>query len=527
MATVTDPNLIAQLDAHAAQTNGTPVTDPGLISQLDALSPTTSAVGAAGRGALDAIPFGTKGAAKAQELLSGKAGSYDKYLADLDAMIGADKEQHPVAHYGGEIAGTVAPFAIPGVGEALGAESLAGRAGIGAGLGALQGASSNRNPANMGTDIAKGAGLGAIAQPLVGGLGDALGGIGSKLADSKLGNRASATLFAQTNGLNPMGLRKLASMAGEDPEAAVDAIAEKLQKIVPPNYYSPTSSINDKVSILEGLKDQAGAVIGQARKAAANQPFPEGDAAIQGLLDHSANWQDIANPEGADNLKNAAMMLQAAKNKGMLNFDTMQAIKSKVGEGFQNPNLVKPGTAEIYGTLSKHLDGALDRLAPSDPTIDPSAFKKAKADYALTSKLIPLMMRGAGREVNSALSPMKAMMGMGSIAMGHPLGAVGAGVKAAQELGAPELPANLGMMAKNAMAGGAHLPNIPAGPMAASSLPNLNHPAMQPFAPIFQAAAQGATTPADREKSAIVTDYTMQQNNPAYAKAKQESSNAQ
>ncbi len=533
MATVTDPNLIAQLDAHAAQTNGTPVTDPELAAQLDALSPTTSALGAAGRGALDALPFGAKAAAGVESALdSAHSKTYKDYLAELDTLTGADKEQHPIAHYAGEAAGTVAPLAIPGVGEALTADSLAARAGTGAAIGALQGASNNRNPESLLGDVAKGAGVGAVAQPLVGALGDVVSGAGDAIANSKLGSRASSTLFAQTNGLNPMALRKLAAIGHEDPEAAVNAVAEKLRQIVPPEYYSPTSSINQKYSILHDIQQKAGQVIGSARDVASTQDFPEGAEAIKELMDKAENWQDIANPEGADNLKNAAAMLQAAQNKGALNFDNMQAIKSKVGEGFSNPNNIKPGTAEIYGTLNDKLDSALDRMAPTNPNIDPKAFADAKAKYALTSKIMPLMLRGAGREVNSALSPTKALMGLASMGVGHPAGAAVAGLKAGQELGAPELGANLGMMAVNALKNGAHIPSLPAGAAAANAagnaatMPNLDHPAMAPFKPQFQAALKGVSDPAMREKTIATTDYVMQQNNPAYAKAKQEAASA-
>lgn len=495
------------------------------------LATKTTALGAAGRGALDAIPFGNKaGAAIEAGLDSSPSGTYDKYLKELDTLVGADKEQHPVAHYAGETAGTLAPLAIPGVGEALTADSLAGRAAVGAGIGAVQGASNNRDTAQLPSDVLKGAGVGAIAQPLVGALGDAAGSIGKKVIDSKLGDRASATLFSQTNGLNPMALRKLASSAGEDPEAAVNAMADRLQKIVPDHYYSPTSSINDKYAILNDIKEKAGQVIGSARDEASKQALPEAQDAINELGQKAANWQDIANPEGADNLKNAAAMLQAAQNKGQLNFDTMQAIKSKVGEGFNNPNTVKPGTEEIYSTLSNHLDKALDRMAPSNPNIDPAAFAEAKAKYALTSKIMPLMMRGAGREVNSAMAPIKALGAIGSIGLGHPLGAIGLGAKSVQELGAPELPANLGMMAKNALQHGAHLPSAPVGAAAANATsagtPNFSHPALAPFKPQFQKALQGVTDPAMREKTVATTDYVMQQNNPAYAKAKQEAANA-
>src|SRR5579859_4549134 len=141
-------------------------TDGGTYQVETDDAPETSATGAVGRGALDAIPFGTKGAAALQGALSPDK-SHD-YLAELDQLIEADKSQHPIAHVTGEIAGSVAPFAIPGVGEALGAETLAGRAGIGAGIGGLQAASNTRKPLSSPEgmmDIAKGAGIGAVINP--------------------------------------------------------------------------------------------------------------------------------------------------------------------------------------------------------------------------------------------------------------------------------------------------------------------------------------------------------------------------
>src|SRR5258708_5327307 len=155
-------------------------TDDGKAQQAakdlaDSFGPATSTMGAAGRGALDALPFGDKAAAALQGAVSG--GSSDQYLKQLDQLIAADKEQHPIAHGAGEVAGTVAPFAIPGVGEALGAESLAGRAAIGAGIGGLQGASNNRDSSSLLSDVAKGAASGAVLNPAVGAIGEGLSGL--------------------------------------------------------------------------------------------------------------------------------------------------------------------------------------------------------------------------------------------------------------------------------------------------------------------------------------------------------------
>jgi hypothetical protein len=490
------------------------------IPQEDQI-PETSALGAAGRGALDALPFGTKGAAAVEAGLG--QDKYEQYLKELDALLAADKESHPVAHIAGETAGSVAPFLVPGVGEALGAESLAGRAGVGAGIGALQAASNTRAPLQSPEglqDVLKGAGAGAVLNPAIGGVGDLLGGLGSKLAESEIPQRLSAASFSKANGLNPMALRKLAQMEGLNPEQAANEFSSKLSDIVPDNYYSPMSSVNDKHAILGQLKQKAGDIMGLSRQGATEAEGPaleEGQKAIDELVSKAQNYKDVANPEGADTIKNAAAMLQTLKDKGQLNFDTLQAIKSKVGENYQNLNNIKPGTDEIYSTLSDHLDKALERLAPSNPNVDPAAFKQAKEVYALTSKIMPLMVKGAGREVMGALTPMKSALGLGALATGHPLAAAATAGKAVQEIAAPQLGANL------AMSGKAALGNIPS-----LSTPSLTNTALQTtkippqYRQVFQQATQGLTDPAEIQKKTVVTDFVMQSRNPAYVAAKQQ-----
>jgi len=488
------------------------------------IDPETSVPGAFGRGALNAVPFGTKGAAAVEAGLG--SGSYKDYLDELDRFMKSDVEQHPIAHTTGEIAGTVAPFLIPGVGQALGAETLVGRAGIGAGLGALQGASNTRQDLTSSEgmkDIAKSAGMGAILNPAIGAVGDVVGLAGSKLAGSVIPERLDAAAFAKANGFNPLSMKKLAQMEGTNPEAALKDISFKLSEIVPDNYYAPTSSINQKYAMLQDLKKQAGEIIGASRQGATEaegSALEEGQKAIDELVHKAENYQDVANPEGANTIKQAAAMLQSLKEKGQLNFDTLQAIKSKVGENYQNPANVKPGTDEIYSTLSEHLDKALDRLAPSNPNIDPQAFQKAKTTYSLTSKVLPLMLRGAGREVQSAITPMKSAFGLGALATGHPMGALAAAGKAAQEIAAPELPANLYMAAKGLKTG---IPT-PSSAMITSGATNaMAEPKIpQQYMPVFQKATQGLQDQAERQKQMTVTDFVLQSRDPNYVKAKAE-----
>lgn len=505
-------------DAYLAQKTDSGFDPDAYLAQK---GPQTSALGAAGRGALDAVPFGTKAAAGVESAVGN--GSYEKYLAELDSLLSADKSQHPVAHYAGETAGTIAPFAIPGVGEALAGEGIASRAGIGAGLGALQAGSNNRNAAELPTDLLKGAGIGALVNPAVGALGDAIGNGASKLANSEPGGRLGASQFADANGLNPMSLRKLAQMSGENPETAAQEMSAKLDKIVPENYYTPTSSVNDKMKILQQLQEQSGGVIGQARKAgaAADQwTFPEGDQAIRDLVEHANNYKDLANPEGADLIKNAAATLQAIKDKGELNFDTMHQIKTSVGQGYNNPMNVKPGTDTIYSTLSKHLDSAMDRFGPKSG-MDPSSYQKARETYAMTSKLLPLMQRGAGREVKGALTPMKGVLGMGALMSTHPAAALIPAAKAAQEIMAPEMVSNIGMGMRGALSN-ASVPNA-FGPSVTNMASNhLNIPA--PYQATFKQATQGLTEPSEIQKKNAVTDFVLQQRDPSYAKAKADQS---
>lgn len=588
MATVTDPSLIAQLDAHAAATNGTPVTDPGLISQLDALSPTTTALGAAGRGALDAVPFGDKAAAGVQAALDPTPKSYKDYLSELDMLVGADKEQHPIAHDVGEVAGTAAPLAIPGVGEALSAESIAGRASIGAGLGALQGASSNRDTANLPSDVLKDAAIGGVAGPAVGKLADVLAGagrgVGKGLSDALHDNPspsipdkvsaftppptaatgpgtsipmgpssdlptfnvtdrpapatvaptgpaptpAAANPFPEKQGLFPSqnelkaevlagvlggSPRQLRNLPGKDIIATLDHMSDVIA--ANSTKENPLISMNDRYADRQNKftdwANSAGKTIGSELDKANVAPVPT--APIIQAVQNSQKFPSLDDANRIKGVVDAINQYSAQSGTpGAISFDGLHALKGDIGgQAFNGQG--NPALQSAYHIISDLQD---DLMQHAGPQVNMPAFNAAKEAYMTASRALPMLKMATARSLSKGYSSYGKPLG--SLISGHPLDAVGDLLKEPIEraLQSTAFRATHGPLG-NTSAG---LGNA-ATKAATYAAPNLAHPAMAQFKPQFQAALQGVTDPAMREKTIATTDYVLQQNNPAYAQAKQ------
>lgn len=473
---------------------------------LSAKGPETSAAGAIGRGALDAIPFGDKAAAKLQYVANGS--DYDKNLSDIDANLAADKTNHPVAHGAGEVVGSVAPFAIPGVGEALGAESLAGRAAIGAGLGGLQGASENRDSSHMVGDIAKGAGMGAIANPIVGGLGDAIGGAARAVTPSMDEFRAQAT-----SGVLGATARQIRTMRGDSPEAAVNKIGDWFSDAKSADgtpLFSYGDHLGDRLAKVQTLHDEAGQAIGSSLKQAGIDSIP-----AKPLVEQLQSVGKFATPdEKAQTASVIQAITQAADQNGNIPFETLHALKGEIGHAaFPKSGITNQPLSDAYHTISNVQEDALK-------DIDLPGFQDAKHNYAMSSQAIPMLKMGLGKEIvgGSKVGSMIPAVGMGALVSPAAGAATAAGTifkPSAERLG------------KSLMFGAAQgLKNAPSlegaastvAPMVTNGL--LNSPAMAQFAPHFQNAAQGAKDDSERNKAYSVTDYVLSQSNPAYAKAK-------
>ena len=84
-----------------------------------------------GRAAINNLPAGGQLGALGTAALKGT--DYSQGMHEFNQKAAEAKAEHPIAYRAGAIAGTAAPLAIPGVGEAMAAAPAA----TGAGLGAL------------------------------------------------------------------------------------------------------------------------------------------------------------------------------------------------------------------------------------------------------------------------------------------------------------------------------------------------------------------------------------------------------
>ncbi len=490
----------------------------------NSFGPATSATGAAARGAMDAIPFGTKGVAKTEEALG--QGSYQDKLNQLDALLAADRVQHPVAHGAGEVFGTVAPFAIPGVGEALGPESVAGRAAVGAGMGALQAASQNRDPNALPSDLAKSAAVGAVAGPAFGALGD-------KASDLLSSGAEGAQNFANQEAVKSGGFpSKMLGRLSEDEN-------NTLGQWVNDNGLTQ-GSLPERLQKGQLIKQVYGNKIGEMGSNAAtlDDPTPY----IQDLKNSSDQYSGMNNSEANYLGKTYLQGAQDIENNlpPGSSYQDIQKLKDLYGDlAFDNAHQVRnQAAADTYSAL-KQMQADLVNKSPSE-------FQDAMNGYSNSSDFVNGVQRqlGISRQGNPGGG-----MGIGSLirqlpgaknpAIGLPVGAglmasgktfTGAMV-AGQALNNPAFKASAGQVVGQALQGAAGMAGN-AAPIATNAVtnavsgPNLNNPAMAPYKPMFQAATKGLTDPAEIQKQTSITDFVLSQRDPNYSAAKQKAADA-
>jgi hypothetical protein len=476
----------------------------------------TSAAGAAGLGALDAIPFGLKGAAQAEEALKG--GKAADYLKELDQLVAQQKEEHPIAHGAGEIAGSVAPFAIPGVGEALGAETMAGRAGIGAGIGALQAASNERAPltSTQGLqDIAKGAGTGAVLNPALGALGDTISSSLGKASEG-LTNVANEKAV-QSAGLRPGSLGL--------PEEEIQELGQKMR-----DWDLVSGSPQEKLVKAQVLLNKIGQQIGDIGAGA--QPLQDASPYIDNLQQEAEKAAKFFGTEGNQDLTTYRQGMANIQNNGGT-FDQLQALKSAYGEKAFDANgqAASPANAKVYGQIKD----AMKSIVASAPEQYQTAMDNYGTLKDINSGLMKQLQQsqagsGSGGMGMGIRGMIRALPGMQNPAIGVP---AGAGIAA---LGHPYVGAMaaIGSMtgnpaAQSTMAGtlantlNKTVPQV-AAPAVTNAIANsMQAPKIPPqYAPVFQKAIQGITDPAEKQKQMTITDFVLQSRDPNYAKAKQD-----
>ena len=249
------PSGVSQLsDAFAKATvpqQGPPMSPDMLLRNKAKNYYTTNDMGAGMSGAGGIAQGGTFGlsdelTAAAQSLRPDL--SYDQALAIERGRLDAARANHPIAAYGGEVAGAIA---APGS-VASTAPTALGRVGMGALSGALQGGVYGFGTGEGGfVDRAKNAAAGGTIGGLVGGALPALGALVQKAADSRAASRAIKGIVKTAPSTDEL------RTAGQGAYAAIDNAGLSVR----PEYIQ--GGLNDIATALgnEGVKLDAGGKI--------------------------------------------------------------------------------------------------------------------------------------------------------------------------------------------------------------------------------------------------------------------------
>lgn len=502
----------------------------------------TTALGAAGRGAVGMLPLGEQ----AYSAIAGAAENkpYLQERQELAQEIEADKANHPVARVAGQAAGVVAPALLTG-GSSI-PESLLGAAGQGAAIGAGFGAGNaidtlagGGSGAQAAGDVALGAGLGAAG----GAIGRGLGSVVGKTASAALPSQDELAAEA-TAGVLGGTARQIRALPGKNPVDTLNTMRGVMN----------TSTVNGEPLIKVGQRmperlqnvidwqKQQGGVIGDTIKNANVAPME-----LQPIVDKISQSGKFLSPDDAAHLSSVAEDIKKYAVDGKMPFDRLQQAKTDIGDqafgGKGNPVL-----QNVYHELSDAQDAELEKAST---VINKPEFDSAKLQYQTASRALPLLKMAVARELGgkvNVLAPGAALLTghplvaaaalaknrLGQIASGGMFKAVGAipsgigetaaaipSVAGAQVASGP-LRQNMGET-KPLRTGGPTQSPAPS-PTDIASL--LNHPALAQYRPGFEKNAAAAKNQGEIQKSMAKTDFINSQTMPAYAAAKQEAADS-
>ncbi len=535
----------------------------------------TTALGAAGRGAVGMIPLG-------EQAYSAVSAATDKkpYLEsrqELEKEIAADKENHGVARLAGQAAGVVAPALLTGGASAP--ESLLGAAGQGAAVGAGFGAGNAIDTLASGGSGEKAAGDVALGA----GLGAAGGAAGQKLAGLAEGAIPGIEKYAAKKAASAVGMGsdELGRMTPQE-------VTNLGQMLLDKGIVKKGASTQEMFDAAKGLHEQYGQTIGRIGNQATElglttdtkpmltaleEKFKLADALQNPDERKAALWYKrgaadiiaMANQNGAERAGPLTMELGMPDlPKSFVTFDQLQRLKKSYGNSaFENGAVKNPAAADIYGQLSAGQKAIVNR-ASDNPNL-PGELRDAMTGYSKLYPVVEGVQDVLGRE-RAGNMPAKGfgMMGklvgqlpgqqdpkinaltsLGLLGAGHPMWAMGAATATLQN---PRAMSTMAQGVANAIPGiaeklplaGAQMtgstpvsqnmgatkstkmtPMSSSPIMASPTTVNVEHPAMAPWKQTFQTNAAKATNPGEVQKSQAVTDFVLSQRDPSYAAAKQ------
>lgn len=571
-----DFSSIGATPAHTGKIDFSAVGGVPAVGQ-DEPTDDTTALGAAGRGAVGMIPLGN-------QAYSAIAGATEKkpYLQErqeLEKEIKSDIENHEPARLAGQAAGVVAPALLTGGASAP--ESMAAAAGQGAAVGAGFGAGNAIDTLASGGSGAKAAGDVALGA----GLGLAGGALGRKLAGAAESAIPGIETYASKKAASAagMGSKELGNMSQQE---LIDTGKMLLDKGIVKQGASTQEMFDTAKAIQEGYGQKIGDIGNQATDLGLTTDTKPMLEALQSKFDAADALQNPDERKAAIFYKRGAadIMAMARQNgaervapdiltdqpSSFITFDQLQRLKKSYGNSaFENGAVKNPAAADVYSQLSAG-QKAIVNSAQDNPNL-PAELKDAMTGYSKMHPVVDGLQDVLGRE-RAGNMPAKGfgMMGklvgqlpgqdkpavnaltsLGLLGMGHPMWAMGAATATLQN---PRAMSTMAQGAANAIPGIAE--KLPlAGAQIGGSIPpaqnmgetkpihssdsmlktpgnnaptnvNIDHPALAPWKQTFQTNAAKATDDGERTKANAVTDFVLSQRDPAYAAAKQKMSDS-
>lgn len=360
-------------------------------------APAPSPMESAARGAANNFPLAP------QAISSVEPGSYSQNMTDWNKNAAVAKAENPVSYGAGAVGGSLAPLAIPGVGEALKAAPMLTSGALGA-AGALSNTDLSKNPKEA---LEEGA-TGAVSGAALGKIGDIVSGALGKGAEGLEG-------MADKNAVQSMGLRPGSLGLPEDELKEMGSSIHSLGL--------DKGSLQDRAALAQDLTSQAGAQIGDIGAGAA--PLKDASPFISDLSDKlksgSEFYGDQTNPEIGIYRQGIANL-----SKPGLTFDTLQDLKQTAGaRAFdKDGNVVNKAAADVYNAYKDAMKSVIDS--------SPADYQDAMDHYAMLKDFEGGLQRQLQNE--QAMGSKTKGIGMpGRIAGAigaHPLVTAGAGAAA-------------------------------------------------------------------------------------------------
>jgi hypothetical protein len=542
----------SQIDGVPAKTGKIDFSAIGGIPAVGQDEPTddTTALGAAGRGAVGMLPLGNQ----AYSAIAGAAEKepYTQERAELQKEIQADIANHEPSRLAGQAAGLAAPAVLTGgasapasLGEAVGQGAAVG-AGFGAGN-AIDTLASGGSGAKAAGDVALGAGLGAAG-----------GAIGEKLAGAAESAVPGIENYAQNKAAASVGMgsEELGNIKTPEQVAAFGKM------LIDKKIVRPGANLQDMFNTAEQQLEGAGTTIGAIGDKATELGLTTDTKPLLDTL--GKKYQAATDLNNPDEMRNALfykrgmadIIAMANRNGGervapdiltdqpnsFITFDQLAQLKKSYGpSAFINGTVKNPAAADVYGQLGNGQTSIISK-AINNPDL-PAQLKDAMANYSQLHPVVEGLRELLGRERAGNL-PAKGFGMIGKmvsqlpgqsnplinlltsamlLVAGHPMGALGAATATLQN---PRAMSSIAQGAANAIPGLAEKLPMAGAQAAGSASPapttlNVNHPALAPWKPTFDKNAATAKDAGDVQKSQAVTDFILSQRDPTYAKARQ------